>query len=418
MTEEVRTRHGGSRVMDWIKPILIAGLVVLVVAAAVIGFGLLDLRATTPHSKYFGNFIHMVFRRATSLQSAGVDVPGDLNDPARIAIGAGHYANVCANCHGGPGFGQSPAMMSMSPRPPWLPAVKTMDDRELFWIIKHGVMMSAMPGWTTQKRDDEVWSMVAFVRTLPKQSPAMYRQLVEGGVEADVADALPRIAFGPPTAPQTYKSFNSDIAQLTTNRFKTPVWGPGNIGRDDNPLATCARCHGAAGRGRPEGGVPNLTAQTAEQLRQQLTDYATGKRESGVMQAVAVQLSPSQIDGVARYYAALPPAAAVSASKAPVPDVDVTKCNGCHNVAAESALIYPQLRGQDRKYIAGQLRLFRDGTRAGVRGSRNMSKVASTLTDAQIEAYAQYFAAQTPVDPNNVASPLRDDLTKKPRPAE
>ena len=47
-------------------------------------------------------------------------------------------------------------------------------DSELFEIVDHGVKYSAMPSWPTQARDDEVWSMVAFLRQLPAGVPLLW----------------------------------------------------------------------------------------------------------------------------------------------------------------------------------------------------------------------------------------------------
>ncbi|TRW17229.1 c-type cytochrome [Glacieibacterium frigidum] len=401
----VQEPRGRGR-FGWVLPVAVAGVVVAAGAAAVAASGWLDLSATTPDPPLFSTVVHAVFERSTKVQSAGVKVPGDLNDPSRIAIGAGHFANVCANCHGAPGFGQSPSALAMSPRPPWLPAqVRGMSDRHLFWVIKHGVKFTAMPGWPAQGRDDEIWSMVAFVRTLPRQTQASFRQLTVGDAEAA---ALPAIAFGPPSPLRPYASRNSS-APPQTSSFTTPVWGPADFARDGNPLSTCARCHGVAGTGRPEGGFPNLTGQTAAQLRRALTQFADGTRRSAIMQSVAAQLSPAQIDGVARYYAGLTPAVARAAPTSPAPAVDASSCNGCHGLVAGNALVYPQLRGQDARYLANQLRLFRDGARGDAAVPGNMARIAHNMPDPQIAAYARHFAGLAPVDPNTVPNRLPED---------
>jgi mono/diheme cytochrome c family protein len=52
------------------------------------------------------------------------------------------------------------------------------DPKEAFWVIKHGIKMSAMPAWGFSHDDPTIWSMVAFVQKLPAMSPAQYRDIV------------------------------------------------------------------------------------------------------------------------------------------------------------------------------------------------------------------------------------------------
>ena len=36
---------------------------------------------------------------------------------------------------------------------------------EEFWVIKHGIKMSAMPAWGALDDDSSIWAIVAFVRS-------------------------------------------------------------------------------------------------------------------------------------------------------------------------------------------------------------------------------------------------------------
>ena len=112
---------------------------------------------------------------------AGRGAAGVLDDPGQVALGAVHYADGCAPCHGAPGEPRSPLMLAMTPPPPWLPRViPTWDTEALFWIVRHGVKYSGMPAWPAQARADEVWAVVAFLRALPDLDAATYRRLVVG----------------------------------------------------------------------------------------------------------------------------------------------------------------------------------------------------------------------------------------------
>ena len=52
------------------------------------------------------------------------------------------------------------------------------DPRTAFWVIKHGIKMSAMPAWGSSHDDPTIWSMVAFLRKLPELSPEQYKSIV------------------------------------------------------------------------------------------------------------------------------------------------------------------------------------------------------------------------------------------------
>ena len=60
----------------------------------------------------------------------------------------------------------------------------TWEPEELFYIVKHGIKFTGMPAWPAQQRDDEVWAMVAFLRTLPDLDAEEYRRLVHGEAAA------------------------------------------------------------------------------------------------------------------------------------------------------------------------------------------------------------------------------------------
>ena len=397
--------------VQWLGPLFATGFVLLLVAASAIVIGLPNLAATTPHPQGWAKFLHFTFRRAVAFHSNDLVVPKDLDSPTRVAMGAGHYANVCANCHGAPGTGQSVIALAMTPRPPYLAQqIAGADPRYLFWILKNGVKYSAMPGWPVQNRDDEIWSMVGFLRQLPKAGYAGYRRAAFGEAAAN-APAMP---FGDAPRLSRYVSFNSDIPQGNINRYASPATGPDSYAQDNMPLAGCSRCHGAAGTGRVVGAFPNLTIQTPAYLRNALAAYASGQRQSAIMQTVATQLSPVQIAALGDYFAGRPKARSLAATVEPLPagyvalgeqiaergirDRGIGACSGCHALTATDVRVYPRLRGQNADYMIQQMRLFRAGGRGNVGKYNPMTQVAYKLTDQEIVAVSAYYAEQVPTD--------------------
>ncbi len=105
-------------------------------------------------------------------------VPGEYTDmrlPNKASIttanGKALYQASCIICHGQNG---SPAPQSigasMYPYPPDLKSerTRTKTDGQLFWILAHGVNLTGMPAWGKDYgsvyEDDELWSMVKFIR--------------------------------------------------------------------------------------------------------------------------------------------------------------------------------------------------------------------------------------------------------------
>ncbi len=95
--------------------------------------------------------------------------------PAMIKTGAEHYAALCVGCHLAPGLLKSDLRTGLYPHPPNLAQEDMQESRRAFWIIKHGIKMSAMPAWGKTLEDAAIWDVVAFVRKMPNMTPEDYR---------------------------------------------------------------------------------------------------------------------------------------------------------------------------------------------------------------------------------------------------
>lgn len=65
----------------------------------------------------------------------------------------------------------------------------------------------------------------------------------------------------------------------------------------------CADCHGATGDAPKEKDQPILAGQYADYLVKALSDYKSGKRVNAVMNGVAKDLSKSDIEDLAAWFA-------------------------------------------------------------------------------------------------------------------
>jgi len=74
-----------------------------------------------------------------------------------------------------------------------------------------------------------------------------------------------------------------------------------------------------------------------------------------------------------------------------IPSKGVAPCKSCHGETGKSPIpMYPHLAGQYQDYMAQVLTDYRSGTRSNA----TMNQQAGSLSDAQIEALAGYFANQ------------------------
>jgi cytochrome c553 len=281
---------------------------------------------------------------------------------------AGHFQTGCAPCHGAPGEKQNPVMQMATPPPPELYHVnEKWEPRHLFWIVKHGVRFTGMPGWVAPERDEEIWSMVAFLRELPTMSAERYRALAYG-----------------------------EVAIM-------PVQGD----RADVLLADCARCHGRDGAGRGNDAFPLIGGQSEAYLLDALRAYAEGARHSGIMQPAAIRGGDSDLAVIARHYASQRPAASTEPlnpalvtageriAREGIAGQGVPACLTCHDSAARQRNPrFPRLDGQHASYLEAQLAAWQKETRGGGPYGHLMAAIADRLTPEEIRAATAFFASR------------------------
>ncbi len=347
------------------------------VALAALGFlvaasGVISTKASTGHWRITEWFLQFSKQRSVSTYSLGLEVP-PLDDGSLILKGALHYEFGCRSCHGAPGAPPSRVANTMLPPPPDLgAAVPKSNPKRLFHIVKHGVKFTGMPAFPSQKRDDEVWAVVAFLMKLPGLTETGYQNLVASEPRTAEAGQLP--------AGDTFASLNR----------------------------SCQQCHGTDGLGRGEQ-IPSLAGQRPHYLANALAAYVLGRRHSGIMQPVAASLDETTIRRLVAHYAQLP-----ASPRAPVRTVDpailekgrriahhgirerrVPACVECHDPSGRrSNPAYPSLTGQSAAYLVGQLELFTANRRGGSSYEHLMQPIAARLDPDEMQAVARYFESR------------------------
>lgn len=181
--------------------------------------------------------------------------------------------------------------------------------------------------------------------------------------------------------------------------------------------AACAACHGPDGNS-PAPTFPKLAGQGEKYLAKQLMDIKSGAREVPQMIGQLDNFNEQDLQDIAAYFASqnmqlsgsqpmsvtLNSGESVDALlfgrdlyRAGNSETGVPACMGCHSPTGKgnAPAGYPRLSGQFADYVETQLKAFRAGTRTNDGDSRTMRTVAKQLSDAEIEAVANYVAGLT-----------------------
>lgn len=341
------------------------GLLAFAVLAAigVSWLGIYNVAATAGHSPAFAWFLHFTMRNSVRSHASRAPAP-PLNDPGLRARGEAYAILRCAPCHGGRGQSPDIAATKLLPLPPPMASLaQEFDANEVHWIIKHGVKMSAMPAWPTQRRDDDIWPLVAYLEDVATKAGAGSDEKLQGrsGIGGEVS------------------------------------------------IRTCFACHGSDGNGR-RGVFPKLAGLSAVYIESSLKAYRSNQRSSGFMEPFAQNLSDADITNFSDYFsnllrgptdrAALDRRLITQGAKIAEPSKSTSgkiACLGCHvRGSANASPDIPDIAGQSDWYIENQLKLFRAGTRSGTPNADIMVRIAKDLSDEDIKSVSSYFASLAP----------------------
>lgn len=121
--------------------------------------------------------------------------------PAIIREGRDAFNSYCVVCHGLDGQNTGvPFASQISPPIPSLASkyVQAYSDGQLKWIIENGISPSGMPASRGILSDEEIWSIVEFLRHLPPAG-----SLGEPAVYTGSCNAQPSQSFVPESVPET-----------------------------------------------------------------------------------------------------------------------------------------------------------------------------------------------------------------------
>jgi cytochrome c553 len=169
-----------------------------------------------------------------------------------------------------------------------------------------------------------------------------------------------------------------DAAQMSAARAKAEV---------------CFSCHGPDGNSTL-GDYPILAGQSWRYIYIELKDFKEGRRSDPQMSPMAANLSTDDMITLGNFFAAQKQAPIKFQADAAKVEAgrkisDAVLCPMCHLGGFVGQNEIPRVAGQWPQYIKKQLADFKARRRTNDAG--NMTSVASTLSDADIENLSQYI---------------------------
>ena len=162
------------------KALAIAAAVLAALGLGAVAFvysGLYDISATDQHLPPTFHAMRKTMERSVERRAKDIAVPA-LGSASQLERGLSVFRAHCVQCHGAPGVSPEPFALSLRPLP--TPLVRSGRDRDpayLYWVVKNGIKMTAMPAWEFRITEEEHWAVVAFVKQLPFLTPAQYAAL-------------------------------------------------------------------------------------------------------------------------------------------------------------------------------------------------------------------------------------------------
>ena len=164
------------------KPFLAGVIFALGVAVAVglgvVFLGLAPVNADQSPSAIEARVLGIALSEAVSHRAAEEVQQALPPSSEDLANGGEIYREMCSRCHGEAGKPPSRLGSSFYPPAPQLPGRRSeWNERELFWIIKHGIRNTAMPAWGSLLADDDIRQVAALVKsfdTMPVAAEAAH----------------------------------------------------------------------------------------------------------------------------------------------------------------------------------------------------------------------------------------------------
>jgi mono/diheme cytochrome c family protein len=109
-------------------------------------------------------------------------------DETNLIAGARLYREHCTLCHGDPAHPKGPLSDALNPPAPQFMVDKAdMPEHQNFFILQHGIRLTAMPGWKNILSDQQLWQLVTFLPHMSDLPPAAKQVFGEPAAQSQPA---------------------------------------------------------------------------------------------------------------------------------------------------------------------------------------------------------------------------------------
>lgn len=158
----------------------IAGIVVTIVVALIVGYGLLVSGFIPANADARPGGLELWAANTSLSATLRRDAPKGPNpvplSDENLIEGVKLYGQNCAFCHGTAAGEASATAVARGeyPQPPQLAKDGVEDDPPgvTFWKIKHGIRLTGMPSWKGALSDRQMWTLALFLGHMDKLPPA------------------------------------------------------------------------------------------------------------------------------------------------------------------------------------------------------------------------------------------------------
>lgn len=150
----------------------VVGIIVLIIAVFVyVRYGFVDPRADIPINVLEAKVAMPALDASVDKRASGMKNPVAATNTNLIA-GMKIYQANCAMCHGDIGRPHAALADTLYPRPPQFAVdAPDMTEDQNYYIVRHGVRLSGMPGWKNALSDQQMWQVVAFLNQMSQLPP-------------------------------------------------------------------------------------------------------------------------------------------------------------------------------------------------------------------------------------------------------
>lgn len=179
----------------------VVGIIVIIVAAILwVRFGLVDPRADVPENSVERAIAMPALDASVDRRAPEMKNPIDPTD-ANLVAGMEIYQTNCASCHGDIGHQNGTLANGLYPRAPqFMDDAPDMPENQNFYIIQHGIRLSAMPAWSQSLNDQQMWQVTTFLSHMDKLPAPVSDQW-----KAAAAGPSSASSPAPPSSPQKNK---------------------------------------------------------------------------------------------------------------------------------------------------------------------------------------------------------------------